>query len=235
VNGGFYRNQPASDSERGTRPIAGTITALEPQRRRGGERVNVFVDGRFALSLDASVAASLHIDQELDAAALARLTAADEHQRAVNAACLLLSYRPRSVREVETRLRRHGYSPAAIAAARAKLDGWGLLDDAAFARYWVEQRQAFHPRGPAALRSELRARGVDAEVVASAMPAAADESEAAYRAGRARLRSLANLPAPVFRQRLGAFLQRRGFAYAACAAAVTRLWAETTADAAGDD
>src|SRR5215208_2094476 len=219
--------------------MVGTITALKPQRRRGGERVNVFVDEHFALSLDASVAASLHVDQVLDEATLAHLTAADEHQRAINAACLLLSYRPRSVREVEMRLRRHGYSPAAIAAARAKLDGWGLLDDAAFARYWVEQRQAFHPRGPAALRSELRARGVAADVVASAMPPAGDESEAAYRAGRARLRSLANLPAPVFRQRLGAYLQRRGFAYAACAAAVTRLWAETTAettaDAAGDD
>jgi regulatory protein len=207
--------------------MVGTITALKPQRRRGGERVNVFVDEHFALSLDANVAASLHVDQVLDEATLAHLTAADEHQRAVNAACLLLSYRPRSVR--------HGYSPAAIAAARAKLDGWGLLDDAAFARYWVEQRQAFHPRGPAALRSELRARGVDADVVAGALPAAGDESEAAYRAGRARLRSLANLPAPVFRQRLGAYLQRRGFTYAACTAAVTRLWDETTADVAGDD
>jgi hypothetical protein len=67
------------------------------------------------------------------------------------------------------------------------------------------------------------------------MPAAGDESEAAYRAGRARLRGLADLPAAVFRQRLGAYLQRRGFAYAACSAAVARLWAETTADAAGEE
>ena len=35
----------------------GTITALEVQRRRGGRRVNVFVDGQFALSLEASLAA----------------------------------------------------------------------------------------------------------------------------------------------------------------------------------
>ena len=145
--------------------MAGTITALKPQRRRGGERVNVFVDEHFALSLDASVAASQHVEQELDAATLARLTAADEHQRAVNAACLLLSYRPRSVREVETRLRRHGYSPAAIADARARLDGWGLLDDAAFARYWVEQRARFRPKGARAIVSELMAKGVARETI----------------------------------------------------------------------
>jgi hypothetical protein len=97
----------------------GTVTAIEPQRRRGGERVNVYVDGRYALSLDATLAATLRVEQELDAATLARLTTEDEHQRAFNAACLFLSYRPRSVHEVETRLRQRGFTPEAIAAARA--------------------------------------------------------------------------------------------------------------------
>src|SRR3954451_6613103 len=76
-------------------PPTGTITALEPQRRRGGERVNVFVDGRFALSREASVAATLRVDQELDAPTLARLTTSDEQQRALGSAYTLLSYRPR--------------------------------------------------------------------------------------------------------------------------------------------
>jgi|SRR5579885_3034052 len=214
--------------------MAGLITALEPQRRRGGERVNVYVDGRFALSLDATIAATLHVDQEVNAATLARLADDDERQRALNAACLFLSYRPRSAQEIETRLRQRGYSTDAIAAARARLDDWGLVDDDAFARYWVEQRQTFRPRGAAALRAELRARGVKAEVVSSVVPSGADESEAAYRAGRVRLRGLAGLPAPAFRQKLGGYLQRRGFNYAACAAAIDRLWAEVGA-AADDD
>ena len=209
--------------------MAGTITAVEPQQRRGGRRYNVFVDGEFALSLDASLAVTLRVEQPLDDAALAALREADERQRALDAAFILLSYRPRSAREVETRLRQKGYSPTAIEAARARLDHYGLVDDAAFARYWVEQRQTYRPRGAAALRAELRARGVGAEEIATALPADADEDEAAYRAALPRLRRLAGLDRATFRQRLGAYLQRRGFGHAACAAAVERLWAEATA------
>jgi regulatory protein len=206
--------------------MAGTITAIEAQRRRGGQRFNIFVDGRYALSLDGSLAAQLHLEQELDEATLVRLTEADEQQRALDAALNLLSYRPRSAREIERRLGQRGFSPAAIAAARARLDRYGLVDDAAFARYWVEQRQAFRPRGAAALRAELRAKGVPAEEVAAAVPTGADEGEAAYRAGLPRVRSLAGLDAVAFRRRLGAYLQRRGFGYTASAAAIERLWAE---------
>ena len=210
--------------------MAGTITAVEPQQRRGGRRYNVFVDGEFALSLDASLAVTLRVEQPLDDAALTTLREADERQRALDAAFILLSYRPRSAREVETRLRQKGYSPEAIAAARARLDHYGLVDDAAFARYWVEQRQSFRPRGAAAVRAELRAKGVGAEEVAAALPSGGDETEAAYRAAQPRLRGLAGLDQTTFRQRLGAYLRRRGFAYAACAAAVARSWAEMSAD-----
>ncbi len=209
--------------------MAGRITALEPQRRRGGRRWNVFVDGAFALSLDASLAARLRPGEEVDAAALARLAAADEAQRALDAAFAFLAYRPRSAHEVETRLRQKGYSAAAIAAVRARLDRLGLVDDAAFARYWVEQRRAFSPRGRAALRAELRARGVAPAAIAGALASAEDEATAAYRADQARLRALAGLDRATFRQRLGAYLQRRGFGYAASAAAVERLWAEARA------
>ena len=215
--------------------MAGTITAIEPQQRSitprrggGGQRFNVFVDGRYALSLDASLAVQLRLEQELDDATLASLVQADEQRRALDAAYTLLSYRPRSAREITTRLQQKGYSPEAIAATRARLDAFGLVDDAAFARYWVEQRQTFRPRGAAALRHELRAKGVGAPDIAAALPPAEGENDAAYRAALPRARSLARLDRPTFRRRLGAYLQRRGFSYAASAAAVDRLWSEVT-------
>ena len=214
-------------------PTAGTITAIEPQRRRGGRRFNVYVDGEFAFSLDASLAARLRLDQEVDAAALAALAAADERARALDAAYTFLSYRPRSAREVEQRLQQKGYSPAAIASTRERLDRFRLVDDTTFARYWVEQRQAYNPRGRTALRAELRAKGVGAAEIAAALPEG-DEGAAAYQAGLRRLRSLSKLDRPTFRQRMGAYLQRRGFSYGASAAAVERLWTEASAAAAED-
>ena len=206
----------------------GTITAVEPQRR--GTRFNVFIDGEFALSVDAALAAHLRPGQALDATALARLAAADEQRRAADAAFRLLAVRPRSAWEIETRLRQRGYSAAAITAARARLDRFGLADDAAFARYWVEQRQTFHPRGRVALRAELRAKGVATDTIAAAMPPADDETDAALRAARRQLGRFRGLDRNAFRQRLGAYLQRRGFGFQACASAVARLWEEAAAD-----
>jgi regulatory protein len=161
------------------------------------------------------------------------LAAADEHARALDAAYTFLSYRPRSARELEQRLQQKGYSPAAIAAARERLDRFKLVDDTAFARYWVEQRQAFNPRGRTALRAELRAKGVGSAEIAAALPEG-DEGGAAYQAGLRRVRSLGKLDRLTFRQRMGAYLQRRGFSYAASATAVERLWTEASADAAED-
>jgi regulatory protein len=236
ADGGRLRSQAPAARRPGPAPsaAAGTITAIEPQRRRGGQRFNVHVDGAFAFSLDASLAARLRLNQELDAAALAELAAADEHARALDAAYTFLSYRPRSAREIEQRLQQKGYSPGAIASARERLDRLRLVDDTAFARYWVEQRQAFNPRGRTALRAELRAKGVGAADVAAALPEG-DERGAAYQAGLLRLRSLGKLDHPTFRQRMGAYLQRRGFSYGATAAAVERLWVEASADARPTD
>ena|SRR5579875_1795912 len=206
------------------------ITALEAVPP--GPRVRVVLDGRFALHIDPLLAASLRVGQVLDDAALARLAAADAHGRALDTALRLLTYRPRSVAELRGRLAAKGYDPGTVAAVVARLQALGLLDDTTFARFWVEQRQRFRPRGAAALRAELRAKGVAPATVAAAL-ADTDDVEAACRAGRARRRALAGLDRATFQRRLGTYLQRRGFSYAACAEAVARLWAEQ--QPAGDD
>jgi regulatory protein len=208
--------------------MAGRITALEA----APPRVRVYIDGRLAFCVDPLLAAGLQVGQVLDPAARARLAAADERGRALDAALRLLARRPRSEHEVRARLAAKGYSAATIAAVGERLRALGLLDDAAFARFWVEQRQQFRPRGAAALRAELRAKGVAPAAVAAAL-ADTDEAAAAYRAGRARLRALAGLAPAAFRQRLGAYLQRRGFGFDACVQAVERLWAEQQRRAAG--
>lgn len=53
-----------------------------------------------------------------------------------------------------------------------------MLDDAAFARAWVESRDRAHPRGASALRQELRLRGVDDETVRRVLAERADAEHA---------------------------------------------------------
>jgi hypothetical protein len=107
------------------------ITALRAGRGRG-KRVNIYLDGKFAFSLEAEVAIreGLRVEQELSTERIKTLSGADNLQRCLNAAALYLSYRPRSEPELRERLRRRGFDgkpgifqppqPAADAAGTEK-------------------------------------------------------------------------------------------------------------------
>ena len=143
------------------------------------------------------------------------------YDRALN----YLSYRPRSRAEIEAYLKRRRVPPISIQTVMDRLVGAGLLDDEAFAQYWVENREHFRPRGIRSLRFELRQKGVPDAVIDKAITNI-DETESAYRAGRERARRLRRLDYQQFRRRLGGFLQRRGFGYDVVKVIVDRLWRE---------
>ncbi|MDP9366110.1 MAG: RecX family transcriptional regulator [Chloroflexota bacterium] len=226
------------DRENNRRPaVGGRITDLSSQVR-DPERINVFLDGSFAFGLDRELALreGLRIGDELDAARVAALRAADDVAKATTNALGLLARRPRSEREVRDRLRQKGYAPEAIDAAIAKLEGWRYLDDADFARYWVENREAHQPRGRRLLEQELRQKGVDREVVRDAIAAAElDEQAAALEIARKKQRSYAGEEPAVVRRRLGSFLARRGYGWDVVRPVLDRLLGEGDDDELGDE
>jgi regulatory protein len=204
--------------------MAGTITALVVQKRNK-ERVNVYLDGEFAFGLAMIEALKLHKGQHLDDDEIARLQALDEIEVAHERALDFLSYRPRSAEEVRRRLREKKISETAIETVVGRLERAGLLDDRAFTRFWIENREQFKPRGARALRYELRQKGVPDAIIEDAL-SDFDEQDAAYRAARARVRRYAQADQQTFRKRLGDHLTRRGFAYSTVRDVLDRLWAE---------
>ena len=214
-------------------PIDGLITAIEPQVRGGGKRANVFVDGRYAFSLTIELAAGLRVGSAVNPSTTSGLLNEDQRARVYDAALRFLGARPRSEREIRTRLAKHQFAPEMVDVAIERLRRIGLVDDAAFAEYWIEQRQTHRPRGGRLLKQELRAKGVDAETATAAIPTE-DDTEDAYRAAARKAHSLRALDERTFKQRLGAFLQRRGFDYETTRTVVTRLAEETGVSSAGD-
>ena len=204
--------------------MAGTVTALVVQKKNK-ERVNVYLDGEFAFGLAMIEALKLRKGQRLSDEDLARLQALDEIEVAHERALTFLSYRPRSAQEVRRRLAEKGISPDAIETVIDRLRQAGLLDDRAFARFWIENRQQFKPRGGRALRHELRQKGVAGPIIEEAL-ASLDEDEAAYQAALARARRYVDADETTFRKRLGDFLTRRGFDYAVVRDVLDRLWRE---------
>jgi len=191
--------------------MAGTITALKFQRRNK-DRVSVYLDGEYAFGLTAIEAARLHKGQVLSDTEIAALKKQDEQNRAFDRAVRFLSYRPRSRMEVERYLHDKGMSDEAIAHVVARLEQMNYLDDEAFARFWVENREQFRPRSRRALRYELRQKGVDPRIITRVL-SEVDEEEAAWRVIERRLPRWAGLERNELRRKITGYLSRRGFDY----------------------
>jgi regulatory protein len=144
--------------------------------------------------------------------------------RALEIAVGFLGTRPRTRWELERRLRRAGADEVVIASATERLAELGYLDDAAFARWWGEQRDRHAPRGRRLLEAELRQRGVPRDVIEAyrevhAAPDRVPEDEGlpgseAERAAEALEKHLRGRPMPTDQraiQRIGTYLLRRGF------------------------
>jgi regulatory protein len=108
----------------------------------------------------------------------ARHAEVDDPQLVLDAAARFLEVRPRSIAEVRRRLKQAGYRDELIERSIERLTELGVLDDAAFARAWVESRDRAHPRGEHALMIELRQKGVDAPTIAATL---VERREAAVR------------------------------------------------------
>ncbi len=204
--------------------MAGRITALERQKKNR-ERVNVYIDGHFAFGLPAIIAARLAQGQFLSDAEIEALKEQGGSETAYNWALDYLSYRPRSRAEVITHLQKRQVPESQIEKIVDRLEEAGLLDDEAFARFWVENRERFRPRGLRALRYELRNKGVDDEVIDQAL-ASVDVSVSAYHAASKKAQQLCHVDEPTFKQKLVTYLARRGFEYTVAREAAERHWAE---------
>lgn len=207
--------------------MAGVITALKIQKRNK-QRVSVYLDGQYAFSLTVTEAIGLRRGQYLSDEDIEDLSGRDLVERAHSRALDFLSYRPRSRAEIERHLRTKDVPVEVTAEVVGRLSAAGLLDDLAFARYWVDNRERFNPRSSQMLRHELRQKGVGDDAINQIL-ADVDEDESANRLAMRRARRLVHLDEQAFRHKLSAYLARRGFPYDVVLPAVERAWQELQA------
>ena len=126
-----------------------------------------------------------------------------------------LATRRRSVGEIRRHLHGKRYEETTIDGAIDRLRAQRYVDDLDFAKYWIEQRSRFRPKGDRALVSELTSRGVARETINAALGELPPESEA-DRARRAIARQVArwrSLGAGERNRKIHAYLAARGFDY----------------------
>jgi regulatory protein len=133
----------------------------------------------------------------------------------------LLTVRPRTRAELEAAFAKRKVPADAAAEVLRRFGDVGLIDDAAFARGWVEaggRRQ----RGRRALAQELGNKGVARELISEALAERDQEAElaAAVAFARKRAPAMAGLDRQIRYRRLSGALARRGFAADVVLAAV---------------
>lgn len=188
-----------------------TITDMKPQRR-DKDRVNVFLDGKFAFSLAYNQAKVLTVGQGLSPVAMANLLENDSVDKAYEKAVRFIGYRPRSILEVRNRLIKYGIDSEMIEKVISRLQDENVLNDIDFALLWVENRRTFRPRGKLLLRKELLAKGIndsDIEIALSEVEESADARQLVY----SKLSKYDGLSLDSLRKKIWSLLSRRGFDY----------------------
>ena len=148
-----------------------------------------------------------------------------QYRHALDRAVAFLAGRARSRREMEERLLRSGYRPCTVEMVLFKLEKEGLLDDADFARQWVEARTA-RRMGRGRIAQELRRKGVSAQEAEEALEALSEEDqlESAIRLVEKTLYRVSTGEDPrKTAARITAMLARRGYGYDVAREAISRV------------
>jgi len=141
------------------------ITRIQSLRPRGLKvLIHTDCDEPFEVTLEALERNRLGVGDPLPEAHRHLLLNDDADVRVREAALNLLSYRMRTRSELKRRLRQKDFRPARIDLCLDQLEAKGFLNDEAAAAAFIRDRLRHRPRGKARLSSELRSKGLDADI-----------------------------------------------------------------------
>jgi regulatory protein len=180
--------------------------------------------------------------EEREAARIAREEAAaaevEADPEAVARKILLdtLTGQARSRQELADKLAKRGVPDDLASRLLDRFTEVGLIDDAAFARQWVESRSRSRGLAPRALKQELRRKGVGDDDAAEAREQIdeADQRAAARALVDRKLRSMRGVEPQVATRRLAGVLARKGYAAGLAFSVVREALAEVGADLVDD-
>ncbi|MDD5084771.1 MAG: regulatory protein RecX [Candidatus Omnitrophica bacterium] len=125
----------------------------------------------------------------------------------------LLSISPRTQSKLEERLKEKGYGVTAVREVMNYLSERKLINDASYARAYVEEMTERKPCGRHRLKYELKRRGVKEAVTEEALSSRDKQSEykLALELAKERAGRLASIETMKRKKRIYDFLIRRGF------------------------
>lgn len=152
------------------------ITAIKQQVRRQ-DRYSISVDGKYLFSFSETelINSGLKVNQELSEQELLALKDQALLDKAYDRTLNLISHRPRSEWELRDYLKRKDYDEDVVAQTIERLRARGYVNDADFARRWVETRRLLKSTSKRRLAQELRQKRIADDVISQVLEA--DETD----------------------------------------------------------
>jgi len=141
------------------------ITSIKQQKNK--DRVNIYLDDKFGFGIDLEnfVKLNLRVEQELTDEEIEKIVNKAEFQKTLDKLLRFAYLRPRSEKEIRNWLYRKKVPDMMHSDLFSKLKYFELLDDAKFAKLWVENRNEFHPKSKRILKQELQIKGISRDVI----------------------------------------------------------------------
>lgn len=197
------------------------ITAISPQVR-DKERLNIFIDGKYRLSLLISQYADsgFRVGDEISETELTVLESESVFGKVYTRALEYALARPRSIKEMRDYLYRKtrdtrtktgvikkGVSETITTRVLERLKDRGYVNDEHFTRWWLENRNIRKGTSLRKLQAELRAKGIEAGLIEQLMAAAPRDDKEEIQKIITKKRSRYD------DQKLMQYLARQGFRY----------------------
>jgi regulatory protein len=132
-----------------------------------------------------------------------------------------LSYRQRSIKEVRESLEKKKASPEVVEKIIALLMEQKFLNDTEFARSWIESRLRSRPKALSILKQELHQKGISREIIEEIIPERkVTDSESIKPLIEKAQRKYAKLDPKERKQKIAAYLGRRGYSWDTIAPAI---------------
>lgn len=189
------------------------ITAIK--KERGKYRVTVNDSEELLVPVALMRERSLKEGQPIDLEEYDNWLMIRQYRFALDRAVGYLAARACSTREIEQKLLRAGYRPNTVEMVIYKLQREDLLDDADFARQWVESRQT-HKLGRSRIAQELRRKGISQEEAEEALSVIDDDDQLAGALALAEKAAARIKPGEDLRKvssRIAGMLARRGYSW----------------------
>jgi len=208
------------------------ITAIKVNKKRPNRR-SIFIDGQFAFTVSEGIFFQHNLEEggELSDKQIKELTTADEFDKAKQAAVNLLSYRPRSIKEVSNRLVHKGWNKDLADRVTGELVDKGYLNDEEFAAIFARDRAKNKCLGPVALKSELIKTGVAQKIIEQTIEAVYSKYPADELIQRLMKKRGIDLDVPLVKkekQRFINLLKRKGFTWDQMESVVRNLSVKTS-------